>query len=407
MSGDRILILSSSHLAQNPRTYKEAMTLAEAGYLVTVMSVSASPRLEAIDRELMRSAPFARATLDLTEGSIVRRLRTWIARKLCRHLRVESVQSLGPAADLLGMAEKHQAELTILHTELPLCAGRRLAARGRRFSADLEDWYSEDLLPEDRAGRPLRLLRDAERFALHHAAYVSTTSASLARALAERYSAAAPLVLRNVFPLQPTCSPAVIPEGRRVSMVWFSQTIGTGRGLEGFLDAWSTAEGNSEVCLIGNARPGYENELRHRLPEAKRPLLHFQPAVPPSELPARLAEFDVGLALEPSQPANKDLTISNKLLQYLNAGLAVVATSTAGQREVLQSAPALGILVNENQPGDYARKLSAFLQDSPGLSAAKSAARRAAETELCWEREAPKLLEAVRSSLSRTHSQPV
>ena len=57
-----------------------------------------------------------------------------------------------------------------------------------------------------------------------------------------------------------------------------------------------------------------------------------------------IATYDVGLALEPNTPLNKDLTISNKILQYLNAGLAVFATPTQGQREVLSHEASAGCI---------------------------------------------------------------
>jgi hypothetical protein len=40
------------------------------------------------------------------------------------------------------------------------------------------------------------------------------------------------------------------------------------------------------------------------------------------------------LAIEENVNANKDLTVSNKILQYIQAGIKVFATDTAGQVEV-------------------------------------------------------------------------
>ena len=403
---EKILILTSAHLCRNPRVVKEATTLGRAGYAVTVMSVSTQPRFERMDLALMRGLPFERRTLDYAAGTagarganFLQRAATWGARQLCRRLGIESAQTLGPASALLRFARKFPADLTIVHTEIPIWAAQYLIRDGRRVAVDVEDWYSEDLLYADRKSRPLALLRRAEEFALRHAAYTSTTAGSMAGALATAYGCPPPIVIRNTFPLQPRPRPAAPPGPGAPRFIWFSQTIGPGRGLELFFAAWARTTAPSQVCLIGDERPGYREKLLNRLPPARRADVKFLPLVPPEELPAKLAEFDLGLALEPDWPRNKDITISNKIFQYLNAGLAVVATNTAGQREVMDAAPDCGLSVTAHETSDFAAQLEALLGDGPRLRAMQLAARAAAERKFCWEHEVPVLLDAVARAL--------
>ncbi len=252
---------------------KEATTLGSAGYAVTVMSVSAQERFERMDRELMRGLPFQRKVLDYCATDPAARLAdffqrsaTWGARQLCRTLNLESAQSLGPAAALLRLARAHPAELTIVHTEIPIWAAQFLIRDGRRVAVDVEDWYSQDLLYTDRRSRPIRLLERAERFVLNHAAYASATSDSMAGALADAYGCTRPIVLRNTFPLQPH-SRVDRPAGNEPpAFIWFSQTVGPGRGLELFFSAWARTRYPSRVCLLGDVRPGYGQHLLSRLP---------------------------------------------------------------------------------------------------------------------------------------------
>jgi glycosyltransferase involved in cell wall biosynthesis len=117
-----------------------------------------------------------------------------------------------------------------------------------------------------------------------------------------------------------------------------------------------------------------------------------------------IARYDIGLALEHSEPASRDLTITNKILQYLNAGLAVIATPTAGQREVFAHSPAIGLLLDLTAPvAATAARLDALIRD-PELPARRAAARQLAETRYCWEREAPRLLALVAGALERPNS---
>jgi glycosyltransferase involved in cell wall biosynthesis len=129
-------------------------------------------------------------------------------------------------------------------------------------------------------------------------------------------------------------------------------------------------------------------------------LVSFISFVSPESLPDKLAEFDLGLALEPRRFSSRDLTITNKIFQYMNAGLAVVATDSAGQGEVLRAAPDAGLLVAAHETGELARQLDRLLADPARLRTMQAAARRAAEEKFCWEREAPRLLAAVERALA-------
>jgi glycosyltransferase involved in cell wall biosynthesis len=407
MNPKKILVFTSSHLCRNPRVVKEATALGAAGYDVTVLTVSSLDQFERMDRALISSLPFRRVTLDFTARAPGARLKnlwqrasTWRARQMLRWLRIESASTLGPAHALLRRVLALPSDLIIAHTEIPLWSVAALIRAGRTVAVDIEDWYSEDLLFADRRARPIKLLRRAERFALQHARYVSTTSQSMAEALAAAGDAPVPIIVRNVFPLQPH-SRLERPAGSGPpSFVWSSQTIGPGRGLELFFAAWSRMTVPSRVFLIGGELPGYREKILRRLPPEHRSLVSFIPFVPPESLPQKLTEFDLGLALEPRWPRNKDLTISNKIFQYFNAGLAVVATDTAGQGEVLRTAPDAGLLVTAHETGELARQLDHLLAEPARLRAMQAAARRAAEGQFCWEREAPRLLAAVDQALT-------
>lgn len=383
---------------------KEATALGAAGHDVTVLTVSTTERFERLDRDLIRTLPFQRVTLDHRNRSMggagfPPRCTTWLARALLRRARIESAATLGPARALRAHARALRADLTIVHNEIPLWAARSLVADGRRVAADFEDWYSEDLLEGDRRQRPLKLLRRAENFALHRAAFVTAPSASMAAALSAAHGGQAPLVVRNVFPLQ--SNPRTQRPGSEAPMlVWFSQTIGPGRGLEFFLSAWNRTTAPSRFLLIGDEQVGFREQLLSRVAPARRAGILFRSAVPPTDLPDQLSECDLGLAMEPSTPRNKDLTISNKIFQYLNAGLAVVATDTSGQREVMRAAPGCGLLIRGSDPEQFAAQLDRLLGHREQLGACQRAARAAAVAEFCWEKESPRLVAAVERALA-------
>jgi len=401
----RILVITSGPLCRNPRALKEASTLGAAGYDVTVATIASHARFEAFDDAILAGAPFKKVSVMHLPTSrkqrarkTLSRLQTWLARRGVRY-GFQSAHAFGPVAEMRQLALAHPAELTIVHTELGLVVGTALLAKGRRVATDIEDWHSEDLLPQERRHRPLRLLRQIERNLLNHCTYTSTTSHALADSLHARYGGQHPSVIANSFPLQP--APEHNESDQPPQFFWFSQTIGPGRGLELFLAAWARTTKPSRLVLLGEPRRGYREALLNHLPIGHRDRLQFVPLVMPADLPGVIANHDIGLALEQPFIVNRDLTITNKILQYLNAGLAVVASSTAGQREVIAQNSDAGILVEAHETTAFARALDDLLADPVALAARQRAARRLAETKYCWEHEAPQLLALVEKAAGK------
>ena len=365
----RILIVTAGPLCRNPRVLKEATALGRAGFQVTVLTLANIGRFEDYDTELMRGAPFEKVALDRISRrpigrlvNFVERALSWLARHAVR-LGIESPVALGPYHALRRCALRMPADLTIVHTELPFCIGASLLARGRLVAADFEDWHSRDLLPSSQAGRPLRLIERTERLLMRQSAYTSAPSGAMAEALAKTFGGSLPIVIPNAFALQ--SAPRALPRMSPPAFFWFSQTIGPGRGLEAFLAAWVLMRMPSQLCILGDISGEYREALVRPLPGAHRGSIRFYPITSPDELPARIAMHDVGLALEPATPESRSRTATNKIFQYLNAGLALVATPTAGQRELLSQAPGAGILIDLKDAAAAAAALDALLADPP------------------------------------------
>jgi len=404
-----ILIVTTGHLCRNPRVLKEATALGEAGYQVTVLGIRNRKDAADTDLALTAKSPFRHTWVDMLGErqscssrltSLARRAQWRFACELVSRCGFESAEALGPSAALLSAARRIPADLTIVHNEAAHWVGLKLLAEGRRVAADIEDWHSEDLLPEDRIGRPIKLLRDNEKALLHQARYVSTTSEALAEGLFARYGGQRPEVITNSFPLPSFSTLRQEPARNPPSFFWFSQTIGPGRGLETFLAAYALTKQPSQLTLLGQIHDDYRVYLLSLLPESLRRQVSFHGLVSPEELPRVIAQHDIGLALEQSHIINRDLTITNKILQYLGAALAVVATGTQGQREVLNQGAECGIILeNLDNAAATAATLDSLLADHTALQARQLSARRLAETRYCWEQESRRLLTLVEHAL--------
>jgi glycosyltransferase involved in cell wall biosynthesis len=393
---------------------KEASALAHAGYEVHVLGAWLEPAFKVRDLCLMETIPFTFSPVfDVTLPGQRKGVRGLImrARKRAAHLafRVAGRQSplqLGIAIERLSEeAEKLAADLYIAHSEPSLVTARRLMRAGRRVGVDMEDWFSEDLLPEARRARPLELLRSLERDLLSQGAYASCPSRAMSAALGEEHGCMPPTVIYNAFAWSERKTIDSALQDRRTrkipSIHWYSTTLGPSRGLEDLVAAIPLLKHEFEIHLRGNPAPGFEPWIKGQIPEAWRNRIVFHPLVTNDQLLSRVAEHDVGFAGEMKYCRSRDLTVTNKIMHYLLAGLAVVASDTAGQREVAEAAPLAVMLYRSGDACSLAELLNGLLGSPERMRRAREAALAAARTTFCWERQEGALLAAVALALDQ------
>ena len=408
----RVAILTAAPLSFNPRAFKEAETVARAGFEVVVYGACFDAGQRQTDEELAGRHGFSfKSVLSVGEDttkqrllSVWPRIRTRVGVDLNRYLHIDNAWQLGPAVvDLAKHARRAEADYYIAHLEQGAWVGAGLHRSGSRVGIDMEDWYSEDLPPEARRSRPLRLLRDLERRLLTRGAHATCTSRSMSEALAREFGCPQPTIVYNAFPWFYRESIDRLSKDRRdrtlPSIHWFSQTLGHGRGLEDLIAALPLLKHEAEIHLRGKPVTGFDSWLAHRVPEAWRGRIRIHGLVSNAELLSRITEHDIGFAGETPLIRNKDLTVSNKILYYLLAGLAVVASDTAGQREVAAQAPGAVLLYPSGDAPALAAQLNTLLGSADALRQAKSAALAAAKGTFCWERQEKALLESINRAL--------
>jgi glycosyltransferase involved in cell wall biosynthesis len=407
----KILILIGGHLCNAPRPQKEADTLAQAGHDVSVAGFWFDPEFVKRDRQLLKTTPWQfQPIVDFQPHhrftNLWIRAQGRITKKCYQRFQIFSPNLLGFSAKaMLKVAHQFQADLTIVHSELGLWVGNQLLHEGFRVGVDFEDWFSEDLLPEARLARPIAQLKALEQHLMQTCQYCLTTSHAMAEAMAIAYHAPSPTVIYNAFPWADRAElDGQIKDRRNLklpSLHWFSQTIGPGRGVETLLQALPHLKTPAEVHLRGNYPDSSRQWLEPLIPKEWRDRLFIHPTVSNAELLSRIAEHDIGLALEIPYCSNKQFTASNKLFQYMQAGLAVIATDTTGQQEILKQFPAVGEVIPHQNAIALANALNTFLNNPQRLKTAKTTALKAASA-LSWEQQENRLLRLVEQALENS-----
>jgi glycosyltransferase involved in cell wall biosynthesis len=118
--------------------------------------------------------------------------------------------------------------------------------------------------------------------------------------------------------------------------------------------------------------------------------VHFIPTVSLADLPSYTASADIGVQPIENTCLNHFSTDSNKLFEYVIAGLPVVATDFPEIRKVVSTC-AIGLLVPAGS--DHALRLQLKrLIDDPSLRQQLACNAKKAALQLNWERQESKLV---------------
>lgn len=425
----KVCIVSPGHPSKNPRLVKEADTLTEAGYHVHVIAGDYHPWGHKADEEYrdrdwrLERVPYGAIASPSRRAWLGGRKR--MAEQLVAVVPAKVARLIHRAyhwaiPELAVRARKVSADLFIAHY-LPALPAALQAAEEQNVAVgfDAEDFHRGEYTSSETTTLDARLTRWFEETYIPQCNYVTAASPGIGDAYAKALNLEEqPTTILNVFPQSahsghtPEVDLKAEHPGNGISLYWYSQTIGPGRGLEAMVEAMGllyTRTPNLPTFMLslrGSWAGGYEHKLRARARQMGLTDEHIRhlPLAPPDQLIERAAEHDVGLALEEPQSVNRDVCITNKIFAYLSGGLPVLATDTVGQQWVHEQAPAAIALCPIHDIETIAGHLHSWIADAAQRRSAAKAARQAADERFTWNVEKRTLLETVRPALTEKSS---
>jgi len=234
-------------------------------------------------------------------------------------------------------------------------------------------------LPEEAARyRRLERPREAERLermVLSSADAVLAVSGPLVRYARER-GASRVEVFPNAVDLERFTAPSGVREPRCV----FVGALRPWHGVEVLAESWRLLGREAPALLVVGDGPG-----RSALEAVGADVIG---AVPHGEVPALLSSASIGLA--PYAPDAPGYFSPLKLFEYLAAGLAVVAGSIAGVREVV--GPKHAVLVPPGDPVALAGAVRELAGDESKRARLGVAGRELVAAQHTWDRRARRIL---------------
>ncbi|MDR3695473.1 hypothetical protein [Mucilaginibacter sp.] len=398
----KIVLISSGQPSLNPRLVKEADALTDAGYDVTLLYAYWNDWGTQHDQELFAGRSWK--AIRLGGDPEQKRFLWFLSRSIHRFSRLitQKTGDYKSFADyaisrssyfLKKGAKKHKADLYIAHNLGALPAAAHAAALNKKpYGFDAEDFHRQEI-DDNIDSFHYKICTYLEDKYLPEANYITASSPLIADQYAALYKRTVSPIL-NVFP-RTTGISIVKNEKESLKLFWFSQTIGTGRGLELVIQAIGQSRVNCELHLLGKPVEGYKQSLSQLARDAgiANDHLYFYEPVKASQLFSIASQFDIGLASETDSCLNRDISLTNKIFTYIQCGLAVAASNTKAQRCLLEQYAPIGDVYSN--AADLSAILNKYHKNRELLYQTKTAAWQTGQTELNWEMESEKFLKVI------------
>lgn len=390
----QILLVTTHSLATNPRLVKEIIYFLNNSHTVTVVCFEFENESKPFNDELLKKFPTVRFHL-LKAGreSMYPWIKNTLAQKISammlplfatdpKYISLSTFKNsyqINKALNTLG----GKFDWIIAHNPGSFWACSEYAKKHQcKFGVDMEDYHPGETTDHAKA----KLLKTYLAKTLKNANYISAASPLIMEhTMADMagYTGQSTVIL-NSFPQKEFQAP-ICNKQEKISLVWFSQHINYGRGIEQIASVLNKMDDRFEVHLYGKMHEDFFNK---HLKDIKNLFCHG--VVSQQELHIELCLFDVGLALEDiNADLNRQLCITNKLLAYSQAGIFILASDTPAQQQFLQQHSSCGITTTL-QPADIEEKLNYIYEHIAEIRSNKVNCFETAK-HLAWENESLKL----------------
>jgi glycosyltransferase involved in cell wall biosynthesis len=395
----RVAMIVWNEFRNDARVLKEAQTLQSNGHEVTVFALY-TPGLTP-NKETLKSGIKVRR---------VARSPLWKLRRRRKVLPADPALDAEPNERRVGPARQFARFVLRVWTHAQLLA-RIVAARPQAVHAHdvntlLTAWIAASLrrVPlvydaheistgREGYGEHRNMIGWLEKRLMPRAAATITTTDTRAAFFSRAYGITRPVVLQN-RPHHSVIAPTNrIREELGLQEPWpivlYQGGLQQGRGLERLVDAAPRVE-NAYFVFVGGGSlsPRLRQQVR-RLGLEDR--VHFISTVALDELPAYTASAEIGLQPIEHTCLNHFSTDSNKLFEYMMAGLPVIASSMPEIRKIL-TRHKFGLLVPPGDSEALVAALRELVADEKLRAKFSSNAREAAKT-LNWEEQEHKLVD--------------
>lgn len=402
----RALILSPNEVCYNPRLMKAGDFLSEQGIEVTVFNPITGIATEAVYDEFKSSRPWHFQESDISKrsaASTARWANTSLRHRLTKILRNQLGLDLGfPFVlnkGLMGYRPNnvdYDIILINLVDALPLAVQLK-RQYGALLVYDSQEFFTGQLREE----KEMVWVRDAEARFIDAVDIVIGTTDALVKRLRETYSLRAPVLrVRNAPYDAPMSEPTEQTDDGPLRLVWHGFQVNyEGRGVNLIIEALGQCGSDAELTLQGRLSDEQRQVIEAAIARLRlNGRVHFKAPAHPEAIVESIKEFDVGISAEPGIDENQALTSSNKLFEYMHAGLGVIVPDLPGLTETVNEYK-IGLVYSPSDVGGLAACIDGLAEDRALCKEFQANACTAAKS-VTWKEDYAGAFEAILRSIS-------
>lgn len=399
-----IALLTAGHLSSCPRLIKEAELLSSSGYSISIVFLESIPRIALLDQSIIDSNKNWKFYPIKWERSLQTYL-SKLAYKFSHWFKLNTDFIQSPSKALIDATLKIKADLYIAHHPTVLAAAALAAKKyNAKYVYDIEDAFPF-IKDNSYINNPEQSLFNIEKKYINDAVFTTAASPLYSDLYQGIYHLEKrPIELLNVFDIvdEEVISYKDRKDLSKVSLYWYSQTVGLNRGLQDLFMAINNLPVDSfELHIRGNCEKDIKEELlSYVLNEKYLSNIYFHKTISTSELNIRNKEHDIGFAIEYSMSLNRELCISNKILDYLRSGLMVAATNTPGQKIITTELGNNCIVYDEKNIDELSQALLNVINHRDIIMNSKKRSLELAKQKYNWTLQSSELLKKIKETLN-------
>ena len=252
---------------------------------------------------------------------------------------------------------------------------------------------SHELCVEMSHGIKKSIWRLLEQILIKQCNFVLTVNKSIAKELATRYNTKMPTILLNAAPYKKLAK----KKNNYPYRIVYEGIYAKDRSLDKIIEAAPYIR-NGILVFIGEGTE--ERSLKKLCDKLKvNERVRFLRPIPREKLISFISSCDIGLAIYSKDSLNNFYATPNKLFEYIMAGIPIIGSNFPEMKNIIEG-EGIGLTVDPDNPVEIASSINKLIEDEFRYNEMQKNLERARQ-KYNWEREEKKLIELYNKCLRK------
>jgi len=398
MNKKKVILLSNSEICYNPRLAKAADSLHKQGYEVDVFNPVIGMADLSVYKNFIKNKLWNVREFDISKQNIKSKINWFIVGIMNKFLLVlfkvlnitvgfEYIKNKG----LIGFNKNKKIyDIIIVHLvdSLPFAAKLKKKYKRSILIYDSQEFFTGQYA-KSKNNFEKRWVALAEKKHIYDADIILTTTTVMKERIIDLYNLKTHVIRVRNLPKNKN-NKFVDTRDEKIRLVWHGMRIifENERGIHILLKALAlTRSNNIELYIQGYISEEEKEKIKiFNKNNNIENIVFLVPPAHPDRIVETITKYDIGLLGELPVEENQKLTSSNKLFEYISAGLAIIIPDVSGISETVKEYR-IGELYSPGNVNELAKKIDMFANNKKYLEQNKKKSRSLATNYFFWDND--------------------